>query len=130
MDSFRTKGFGLLEFVLTLSVLAFGFFAMLKMQWLAFYHNKDAELRTLAISTANNLAEDILSRSGQHLSSSTINQWKQRIAEQFPLGLGHLSEDGETVTIEVSWLTSDSVKQQCELIDDPNRECVKISIPS
>ena len=129
MEVSSQRGVTLIELVVALSVFVVGLLAVAKMQLLSIGSDQLTNMRSLAISEVNNLAEEILSKGKKPLTEDKMNQWQANIARHLPLGLAKVEHSQHNYTIEVSWYTDvPTTHSDCQFINNPLRQCVHVNV--
>lgn len=129
MDASKHRGITFIELLITLSVILLGVLAVAKMEIQSFSSNRFIELRSLAVSQVNSLAERILAATSDGEKSQKIRQWQAQIAKALPLGLATIEPQGDDYAIEVSWYeTHINGHSECELEQQPQRQCIHLTL--
>lgn len=127
MDESQYYGFSFLELLISLSVLVIGLLAIAKMELWSLAGDRSINLRSVAITEVNNLAEEISSEH-HHFARQALYQWEKDIARNLPLGMARVKHNHHGYTIEVSWVADHPKHTECHMIDDPQRQCVAIKV--
>jgi type IV pilus assembly protein PilV len=120
-------GFGLLEVLISVIILAIGFLGIAALQTSAIRFNHSAELRSIAVNQLTNMAERLYANpagvsAGNYNNLSGIpaetscspctpadiairdmNRWNNDNAHFLPLGQGEVTGDGSLFTLTIRW---------------------------
>jgi len=111
------NGFTLLEILVALVVLAIGMLGLLSLQMVSLKNNHSAQMRTTAIVHTYDILDRIrLNRSvnyeiamgaaaptGTSMRDLDLQEWKNNLAQDLPLGDGEIDITGDMVTVTVRW---------------------------
>lgn len=133
----QQKGFGLIEVLVALLILAIGLLGMASLQTTSLQQTTGSQARTQAIL----LAEDIVERiraNRPNLASYTLanpaavacnpgfaitnggvapddlNEWRNALACLLPGGNGEVTVNGDTVTVDITWSPRETVEGLAE----------------
>ena len=118
----KTKGFGLIEVLVSMLVLGVGVLGMLALQLNAMKFNQTASVRTQATFLAYDIADRMRANapqaiagsydisiesaapSGSTIADADLHEWKTSLAAQLPMGNGSVNRNGAGIyTITIQW---------------------------
>lgn len=98
----RSRGFSLLELLISLLIFAIGFLGLVSLQHLSFRLTQDTVLQSTAMTLADNLVEQLK----VNKPSSIEGSWQKSIEDSLPNAQATLVKQGEYFDIKVQWLES------------------------
>lgn len=98
----RSRGFSLLELLISLLIFAIGFLGLVSLQHLNFRLTQDTVLQSAAMTLADNLVEQLKVNKPSAIEGS----WQKSIEDSLPNAQATLVKQGEYFDIKVQWLES------------------------
>ena len=128
----RAAGFGLIEVLVALLILAIGLLGMASLQTASLQQTTGSQARTQAIFLAEDLVERIrANRPNRNLyvltdpdavdcdtefaidnggvAADDLNEWRNSLACLLPSGNGEVAVNGDVITVDVIWTPRDDV---------------------
>jgi type IV pilus assembly protein PilV len=126
MSAARQKGFGLIEILVALLILAIGLLGMASLQTTSLQQTTGSQTRTQAILLANDIVERIRANrpnrnayvladpdavecdtefeiTNGNVVDDDLNEWRNALACLLPNGNGEIAVDGDVITVDITW---------------------------
>lgn len=112
-----SRGFSLLEVLVTILVLSIGLLGVAAMQAFSLKANQSANFRTQATALANMIVERMRAHGGGALNTTVayygtgsdaraiddLDKWQIAIGRQLPNGVGKLDFTGGSIGVNITW---------------------------
>lgn len=131
------RGFGLIEILVALLMLAIGLLGMASLQTTSLQQTTGSQTRTQAILLANDIVERIRANrpnrnnyvltnptavdcdsefqiTNGNVANDDLNEWRNALACLLPGGNGEIAVNGDVVTVDITW----SPREEVEDLDE------------
>lgn len=135
--SSRQKGFGLIEILVALLILAIGLLGMASLQTTSLQQTTGSQTRTQAILLADDIVERIRANrpnindyvlanpnalacdtefeiDNGNVADDDLDEWRNALACLLPDGNGEIAVNGDVITVDITW----SAREEVEDLDE------------